>query len=96
MDTREIIVLGVRILVAGVLLWGIIYSLYSGIRFGFRFPRSLHCLALGILALEVVTLVAFPIPVKEIGIVLGGLLLLLPFSPYVGWILAGGPARLCR
>jgi hypothetical protein len=48
-----------------------------------------------IIVIEVGILAAFPVPLKAITLILGSLLVLLPISPYIGWVLAGGPARLC-
>lgn len=94
MDTREIIYVVVKI-ACSVFIWaGILYSLYVGVRYGFRFPRLLHIMAVAIVMLEAAVLVVFPLPLSSITAVLGSILVLLPVSPYIGWVMAGGPARL--
>jgi hypothetical protein len=94
MDTGELILFVLRLLYSGVIVCGVGYSLYTGLRHGFRFPRLLHFMAVVIIFIEVGILVAFPVPLKAITWILGSLLILLPISPYIGWVLAGGPARL--
>ena len=91
MDTRALIWLILKTGYA-ILLWaGILRSLYVGVRYGFRFPRSLHILSVVILIFEAGVLVLYPIPLTQITLLLGSLLLLLPLSPYIGWVVAGGP-----
>ncbi|HOX55886.1 MAG TPA: hypothetical protein P5205_03600 [Candidatus Paceibacterota bacterium] len=93
MDTRELIILVLRCLYGAFVLSAIAYSVYMGLRYGFRFPRSLHFMAVAVIVIEVGILAAFPVPLTAITLTLGSLLALLPVSPYIGWILAGGPVK---
>jgi hypothetical protein len=94
MDTRELIYLILKV-VCSVVIWaGILYSLYVGVRYGFHFPRFLHIMAIVIVILEAGVLVVFPLPLSSITAILGSFLALLPVAPYIGWVVAGGPARL--
>jgi hypothetical protein len=69
------------------------YSFYTGVRYGFRFPRLLHLMAATISLGELLVLVVWPIRLSAIGLLLGSLLVILPFAPYIGWTFAGGPDR---
>jgi hypothetical protein len=91
MDTRQLIYAVFRVACAVVIWGGIAYSFYMGVRYGFRFPRSLHIMAVVIVILEAAILFLFPVPFAAITPVLGSLLVLLPVSPYLGWVLARGP-----
>jgi hypothetical protein len=94
MNTRELIYFILRVAYS-VFIWaGVLYSLYVGVRHGFRFPRPLHIMAVAIVMLEAVVLVVFPLPLSSITALLGSILALLPVSPYIGWVMAGGPTRL--
>lgn len=82
--------------VIGIAFWGYaIYSVVVGFRYGFRFPRSLHWIAVSLLALEIAVLVIFAIDVQSISPLLATTLICLPVSPYVAWAMSGGPVR-CR
>jgi len=94
MDTRDLIFLVLKTIYS-VLVWaGILYSLYVGVRYGFRFPRALHVMGLAVLGLEIGILVWFPVPIAELTLAVGSILAILPFGPYLGWVVAGGPQRL--
>jgi len=79
-----------------IAFWGYaIYSVIIGFRHGFKFPRSLHWIAVILLAIEIIILMVFPIEVRSISPILATVLVCLPVSPYVGWAISGGPVR-CR
>jgi hypothetical protein len=94
--TTATIIMRVAATVVGLAFWGnAIYSLIVGVRHGFRVPRSLHWIAVGLLLCEVLILLMFPLDISTISPLLGVILLCLPISPYAGWVMSGGPAR-CR
>jgi hypothetical protein len=94
MDTRELIYFIVRVAWSVFMGASFLYSLYVGVRYGFRFPRSLHIMAVVIVMLEAGVLVVYPLRLSSITAVLGSILAILPFSPYIGWAIGGGPIRL--
>ena len=80
----------------GMALWGYaIYSLVVGLRYGFKFPRSLHWVTVSLLTVEIAVLAIFPIGVGSVSLLLTMTLICLPVSPYLAWIMSGGPVR-CR
>lgn len=94
MATRTII-LNAAGLLFSLLYWGsIVRSLVVAFRSGFRFPRSMHYVAIGLLVIELAVLVLFPLEIRTIHAGLFALLASFPASPYFGWIVAGGPERL--
>ena len=82
--------------VIGISFWGYaIYSIVTGFRYGFRFHRSLHWIALSLLALEIAAVAIFSIDIRSVSAILAMTLICLPVSPYVAWAMSGGPVR-CR
>jgi len=51
-------------------------------------------MAVAIVMLEAVVFVVFPLPLSSTTALLGSILVLLPVSPYIGWVMAGGATRL--
>lgn len=93
MDTRQLIYVIVKDAFGILYLAGISYSLYVGVRRGFHFPRPLHIMAVGIVIFEAGVLVVFPLQLASITPVLGSVLVISPLTPYIGWIVAGGPQK---
>jgi hypothetical protein len=82
--------------VISIAFWGYaIYSVVVGFRYGFKFPRPLHWIAIFLLALGLAVLVIFSIDVRCLSALLATTLICLPVSPYVAWAMSGGPVR-CR
>ncbi len=91
MDTRQLIYVIVKDAYGVFFLAGISYSLYVGVRRGFRFPRLLHMTAVVIVIIEAGLLAVFPLSLSSITPLLGSILVILPLAPYIGWVVAGGP-----